>query len=80
MVLASMLDEICWLRRIRVANVDQYAVALSYALIGVDVAMLYVDTEKVDGKVREDVAGRGCGLRATLTLCPICARWRRREG
>ncbi len=58
MVLAFVLDEVCWLRRIHVANVDHYSVALSYALIGVDNAVLYVDTEKVDGEVREDVAGR----------------------
>ncbi len=79
-VLASMLDGACRLRSIRVADVDQYSVALSYALIGVDNAVLYVNTETVDLEVREDVAGRGCGLRATMMLCPICGRWRRREG
>ncbi len=50
-IVLSMLDEIMWLYNIRGSDVNYNPVAISYAVVTVDKAYLFVDAEKANEKV-----------------------------
>lgn len=58
-MLASMLDEVCWLFNIRGSDVPHCPVVMSYALVGMNDAMLYVDTSKVGETISDALMEAG---------------------
>jgi Xaa-Pro aminopeptidase len=55
-VVISMLDEVVWLFNIRGSDVDFNPVAISYAVVTLDKAFLFVDPTKVSSSVHEHFA------------------------
>ncbi len=62
-LLAPSLDEVAWLTNTRGGDVDHNPVALSYALVGADSAVLYVDEAKVVPEVAAHLAAGGVQVR-----------------
>lgn len=54
-IIAS-LDDVCWLLNIRGDDVDFFPLLLSYAVVTMDKAELYVDSSKLDGRIREELS------------------------
>ena len=54
-IIAS-LDDVCWLLNIRGDDVDFFPLLLSYAVVTMDKAELYVDGSKLDDKIREELS------------------------
>lgn len=54
-IIAS-LDDVCWLLNIRGDDVDFFPLLLSYAVVTMDKAELYVDGSKLDDRIREELA------------------------
>lgn len=62
-LLLSMLDEVAWAFNIRGADIPCNPVALSYALIDTEGAILYVAESKVDRVIREALSAEGVVVR-----------------
>ncbi len=58
----TTLDDICWMLNIRGDDVEYFPLVLSYALITMETVKLYIDENKLDGTVREDLAACGISL------------------
>ena len=54
-IIAS-LDDVCWLLNIRGDDVDFFPLLLSYAVVTMDKAELYVDGSKLDDRIREELS------------------------
>ena len=54
-IIAS-LDDVCWLLNIRGDDVDFFPLLLSYAVVTMDKAELYVDSSKLDDRIREELS------------------------
>ena len=54
-IIAS-LDDVCWLLNIRGDYVDFFPLLLSYAVVTMDKAELYVDGSKLDDRIREELS------------------------
>ena len=54
-IIAS-LDDVCWLFNVRGDDVDFFPLLLSYAIITMDKAELYVDDSKLDERIHEELA------------------------
>lgn len=57
------LDDICYLYNIRGNDVSYNPVAISYGLVGMDFANLYIDDNKVDDKLRENLGKDGISVK-----------------
>ncbi len=58
-VLVSMLDEVAWTLNLRGSDIDYNPVFVSYLLITVDAATLYIDSRKVGDEVRDYLKAEG---------------------
>ena len=58
----TMLDEIAWLTNLRGTDVEYNPVLVSYMLVSVEGATLFVDPAKVTDGVKEYLAGEGIAL------------------
>ncbi len=54
-IIAS-LDDVCWLLNIRGDDVDFFPLLLSYAIVTMDKAALYVDDSKLDERILKELA------------------------
>ena len=54
-IIAS-LDDVCWLFNVRGDDVDFFPLLLSYAVVTMDKAELYVDGSKLDDRIREELS------------------------
>lgn len=54
-IIAS-LDDVCWLLNIRGDDVDFFPLLLSYAIVTMDKAALYVDASKLDERILKELA------------------------
>ncbi len=59
--LLSSLDDIAWLFNLRGSDVAHCPVALSYALVSMDSATLFIDEAKIDGETRRSLQDDGVG-------------------
>lgn len=66
-IVLSMLDEIAWLFNIRGNDVVYNPVAISYAVVELDKATLFIAPEKTDASVRAQLRNEGVGV-APYTL------------
>lgn len=62
-VLASMLDEVCWLYNIRGLDVPHCPTVMSYAFVGLEEAALYVDKTKMDETVTDALFEAGVSIK-----------------
>jgi len=62
-LLVSLLDEVAWLFNIRGADIENYTVAVAYAVVTRDRAVLFVSGEKATGAVEAHLAGAGVEVR-----------------
>lgn len=62
-MLLCMLDDVCWLYNIRGDDIPHCPVVVSYALVGLHSAFLYVDPSKVAGEVADALAGDAVEIR-----------------
>ena len=67
--LASKLDEVCWVFNIRGGDVPHCPVVTSYALIGLNEAVLYVDVTKVPDAVADTLAESDVEIAPYERLC-----------
>lgn len=63
LLVASALDEVCWLFNIRARDVENTPLVLAYATLGESSAYLYTDTGRVPESVREHLRGSGVEVR-----------------
>ena len=61
-VTQATLDTIAWLFNIRSADVDYNPVAIAYAVVTPDAALLFTDPKKVDVKARMALSRRALAL------------------
>ena len=61
--LISTLDDIAWLFNLRGADVSYNPVFLSFALIGHEIAILFVDPDKIEVLLREQLSREGVEVR-----------------
>ncbi len=52
----TSLDDVCWLLNIRGDDVDFFPLLLSYAIVTMDKAALYVDASKLDERILKELA------------------------
>jgi len=65
----TTLDDIAWLFNLRGADIEHTPVALAYALITAEKAMLFIEDEKVKGAVAETLQADGVELYDYNALC-----------
>ena len=67
-LLVTMLDEIMWLYNIRGSDVAYNPVAVSYAAVYMDKAVLYISSDKVDDEVQKHLLEAGVEIKAYETV------------
>ncbi|TNF69983.1 MAG: aminopeptidase P family protein [Gammaproteobacteria bacterium] len=65
-LILSALDEIAWIFNIRGNDVNFNPVAICYAIIGLDHAVLYINLEKVDQKVSDVLIAQGVSIKPQI--------------
>ncbi|MBO7290227.1 MAG: aminopeptidase P family protein [Bacteroidaceae bacterium] len=61
-MLVTMLDEVAWLTNLRGGDVEYNPVVVSYMIVTLDNAVLYVDERKLTSEVREYLAAQGIAV------------------
>ena len=59
----TSLDDIGWLLNIRGRDVDYFPLALSYLIVDMDKAVLYIDEEKISGEIMAGLISDGVEIR-----------------